>query len=74
MIDKFRDFLQFEIKFVVESLLGLVLILTLVEILLGPLLSSEFYLIQLVNSLNNGTGFILLLVLLGTYAWATEQD
>jgi len=74
MMDKVRSFLKFEIKFVTESLLSLLLLLTLVEILLGPLLMSGFYLISLVESLNNQVGFLMILLLIGAYAWAVEDE
>jgi|TARA_R110001592_G_scaffold19732_3_gene80552 hypothetical protein len=74
MMDKVRNFLKFEIKFVTESLLSLLLLLTLVEILLGPLLMSGFYLISLVENLNNQVGFLMILLLIGAYAWAIEDE
>lgn len=74
MMDKVRSFLKFEIKFVTESLLSLLLLLTLVEVLLGPLLTSGFYLINLVESLNNQVGFLMILLLVGAYAWSTEEE
>jgi|14_taG_2_1085336.scaffolds.fasta_scaffold00987_5 hypothetical protein len=74
MMNKVRSFLKFEIKFVTESLLSLLLLLTLVEILLGPLLTSDFYLISLVESLNNQVGFLMILLLIGAYAWSTEEE
>jgi len=75
MINKVRDFLQFEILFVVETLLSLLLLLTVTEVLLGPLVvSPEFYLIQLVESLNNSTGLLILFVIIGAYGWALEDN
>lgn len=75
MINKVRDFLQFEILFVVETLLSLLLLLTVTEVLLGPLVvSPEFYLIQLVESLNNSTGLLMLFVIIGAYGWALEDN
>tara|TARA_A200000159_G_C7142785_1_gene263826 strand:- start:352 stop:588 length:237 start_codon:yes stop_codon:yes gene_type:complete len=75
MINKVRDFLQFEILFVVETLLSLLLLLTVTEVLLGPLVvSPEFYLIELVESLNNSTGLLILFVIIGAYGWALEDN
>jgi hypothetical protein len=75
MINKVRDFLQFEILFVVETLLSLLLLLTVTEVLLGPLVvSPEFYLIELVESLNNSTGLLMLFVIIGAYGWALEDN
>ena len=75
MINKVRDFLQFEILFVVETLLSLLLLLTVTEVLLGPLVvSPEFYLIELVESLNNSTGLLILFVIIGAYRWALEDN
>jgi len=75
MINKVRDFLQFEILFVVETLLSLLLLLTVTEVLLGPLvISPEFYLIELVESLNNSTGLLMLFVIIGAYGWALEDN
>ena len=75
MINKVRDFLQFEILFVVETLLSLLLLLTVTEVLLGPLVvSPEFYLIELVESLNNSTGLLILFVIIGVYGWALEDN
>ena len=75
MINKVRDFLQFEILFVVETLLSLLLLLTVTEVLLGPLVvSPEFYLIELVESLNNSTGLLILFVIISAYGWALEDN
>jgi hypothetical protein len=75
MMNKVRDFLQFEILFVVETLLSLLLLLTVTEVLLGPLVvSPEFYLIELVESLNNSTGLLMLFVIIGAYGWALEDN
>tara|TARA_B110000444_G_C18732536_1_gene543986 strand:- start:382 stop:618 length:237 start_codon:yes stop_codon:yes gene_type:complete len=73
-MNKVRDFLQFEIKFVVETLLSLLLLLTVTEVLLGPLVVSDFYLTEMVANLNNTTGFIMLLITIGAYAWAIEDE
>ena len=75
MINKVRDFLQFEILFVVETLLSLLLLITVTEVLLGPLVvSPEFYLVKLVEGLNNSTGLIMLFITLGAYGWALEEN
>ena len=69
-----RDFLIFEIRFVVEILVSLLLLITVTEVLLGPLLMTDFYLVRLVENLNNTTGFIMLLITLGVYGWALEEQ
>ncbi len=69
-----RDFLIFEIRFVVEILVSLLLLITVTEVLLGPLLLTDFYLVRLVENLNNTTGFIILLITLGGYGWALEEQ
>jgi len=69
-----RDFLIFEIRFVVEILVSLLLLITVTEVLLGPLLMTDFYLVRLVENLNNTTGFIILLITLGGYGWALEEQ
>ena len=69
-----RDFIIFEIRFVVEILVSLLLLITVTEVLLGPLLLTDFYLVRLVENLNNTTGFIILLITLGGYGWALEEQ
>jgi hypothetical protein len=69
-----RDFLIFEIRFVVEILVSLLLLITVTEVLLGPLLLTDFYLVKVVENLNNTTGFIILLITLGGYGWALEEQ
>ena len=69
-----RDFLIFEIRFVVEILVSLLLLITVTEVLLGPLLLTDFYLVKVVENLNNTTGFIILLIALGGYGWALEEQ
>ena len=69
-----RDFLIFEIRFVVEILISLLLLITVTEVLLGPLLMNDFYLVRFVENLNNTTGFIILLITLGGYGWALEEQ
>ena len=69
-----RDFIIFEIRFVVEILVSLLLLITVTEVLLGPLLMNDFYLVRFVENLNNTTGFIILLITLGGYGWALEEQ
>lgn len=73
-MNKVRSFFKFEIKFVVESLLSLLALMTVTEVLLGPLLLSNFYIVSVVEALNNREGFVLLLISVGAYAWAVEEE
>lgn len=74
MINQVRSFFKFEIKFVVETLLSLIALLTVSEVLLGPLFTDQFYIINIVEALNTREGLIIMLISAGAYAWASEEE